>query len=560
MPRIRETIDPSAPGVGLSRRAGEPLRARYAAGPPLTMEAHDGEDELDLNSLPEAGIEDLDLDDSSKFVRFARVPVMDTHGTIFGRDQIKKPISWKTLKLMAQNNNAMIESRGQYPTILIGHTHDDGPGPNDKIRESDQPVHVGFAKNFCLGRYRGEPMLLADFHIRKPLVGMALTYPHRSPELFRSKEPEQNLVDSISLLRRAPERPLGLLTYDRDLPPGVELVRYARDFPPLRPADTAEVFQTGRRVQNERGNRMPMDPEDLSTIIHGVTKGLAAFFKELEHGEHEIEAGEHGMEGELADIEAEEAGGEPLGGEGEEEEEEEEAEREEYAASTPGPTSSFVPGRGQHARYKRIDDFMYADPEHEGDVAEEREIHKPKHQHAAAVMRQGRISGAGAGAGGNYPPVERTRERMARTAANIERVRYERENARLQRRVGDLERYARAAERGADLNALVAAGYDLDVAQELDDCVDLTEPQYERHLTRIAERYRRDPVDQPAIEPAHVEGSTDPDADINGLTSDDSISISRYVRDHPEMDHTVAVNDWIKRNVESRRVGGPRVG
>jgi hypothetical protein len=179
-------------------------------------------------------------------------------------------------------------------------------------------------------------------------------------------------------------------------------------------------------------------------------------------------------------------------------------------------------------------------------------------------MREGRILGAGDGEG-------RTRERMARTAANANRVRYQRETdnrdrqiAAANRRIGELERYARAADRGSDLQALVAQGYQLDVAEELEDCVDMPQSQYDRHVARIMERYVRDPLDQPPIEPARNENNHgDPGADDNGLTADDAIQISRYVRSEqakdPNKEHSELINDYIKRKLDRFRTGGPRI-
>jgi hypothetical protein len=574
-------------GLGKAVLKEKPEAAKPVA-PPEDQNAHDNE--YDLEKLPESGLMNLDLDDQEKFTRFKLIPVMDEHGLIIGKDQVKKPINVAHLKLMAKNSNDLAE-QGEYAKILIGHTKDEGP-------ETDQPVHVGFAKNFTLGKFRNKPCLLADLHIRKSLVPMALTYPHRSPELFRSKDHrDQNFVDAISLLRRAPERPLGLLTYGRAVPKGVEKVRYARDFPALRPAKDAAV-PTGRNLSPKGGTGMALDAQDIQAIVtgvvHGVVAGMRGVLDEIEHKEDEELAGEEREEEELADIEGElgeEEAFEGMEGEGaeppeeeepmetgpgeeeeetpEEMEEEEEAEEEpargrahyassargRYASSAPSSTNVSIP-KMHVPGLKKSKGTSHAQP-HPKKVKYEA---VPSGGPPAATLKEHKITGAGTGVGNEGV------ERMAKTQAGIELNRYARKVDKQQKtidsqtkRIRDLERYARAAERERDLASLAAQGYRFDMAQELADCVDLAPAAYDRHMQRIIERYERDPIDAEAVEVApdrSVPNNPMSGTDINGLTQDDSLTIARYARDNPQMSATEAVNDWIKKNMDSKRMGG----
>lgn len=152
---------------------------------------------INLKKLPEARVRTPPLDDPKRFVCLDRLPLLNGSSTL-------AKITPALLKLLAENSNRRAEA-GQYAIVLFGHTV---PGR----RETDQPAPKGYAKNFQLGRYNGEVCLMADLYVEVEHADEALSYPHRSVERWRSARPENNYVDSVSLLRVPADCDLGLLT------------------------------------------------------------------------------------------------------------------------------------------------------------------------------------------------------------------------------------------------------------------------------------------------------------------------------------------------------------
>ena len=211
---------------------------------------------------PVADLAPPDLDDPARFVRRPRVPILDVH-----RHDQKGDVSEELLRLLAANTNRRCD-RGDLVAITIGHTREDAA-------ETDQPPFVGYARDLAVGTFRGEPCLLADFYLRADDAERAMGYPHRSIERVSSPEEADNYIDYVCLLRRPPERSLGLLTYRRDLPEGASVVRYERDFvsvpdltlpasPPSTPQDSP-----------------PMTAEEIQAVATAVAAALAPGFKEI---------------------------------------------------------------------------------------------------------------------------------------------------------------------------------------------------------------------------------------------------------------------------------------
>lgn len=145
------------------------------------------------------GVTPPDLDDPHQFVCRPAVPILDTH-IRKGRE-----VDESLLRLIAKNSNEACES-GDYPLLLIGHTDDHGP-------EDKQPPLAGFVRKFVIGDWQGKPCILADLCFIRSKMGEAMQYPRRSAEIWYADNPEHNVIDSVCLMKRTPERRLGLVTY-----------------------------------------------------------------------------------------------------------------------------------------------------------------------------------------------------------------------------------------------------------------------------------------------------------------------------------------------------------
>jgi hypothetical protein len=165
-------------------------------------------------------IDPPDLDNPDQFWLRRGVPILDVHQrTVPYKGRIIRiTFDADALRRIAVNSNARAANRGNFALVTIGHTQPDEP-------EADQPRPIGYARNFRVGPMVNEdgsgrdggPFLIADLAIEKVERANALTYPHRSVEInVNIRDPGASSIDAVSLLRRPPERDLGLLTYSRD--------------------------------------------------------------------------------------------------------------------------------------------------------------------------------------------------------------------------------------------------------------------------------------------------------------------------------------------------------
>jgi hypothetical protein len=520
------------------------------------------------------------LRDPSRFLTISGVPILDAHHSEETSDD-KGDITEELLNLIAHNTNRRI-SRGTFPQIQIGHTTDTG-------KESAQPEPIGFTSRYVVGDYKGTPCLYCDFHIDRRKKEDALKYPHRSVERLKSDQKAHfNLIDSVSLLRRAPERDIGIMYYSRNdhridqPPPDAVLLRYARNFPPLggKPG--------GASATPDEEESMPLAPEDMKALIEGVASGVAkALFAKLEKYDSGEEGGmgpaggpvlgdeEEPEEGPPPEEEGmpedEEEGPEPY--EGEETPEEEEAETQagpppekpaKYEASAPSGTNTFVPG-GRRSRYDMEDDTD-DQPSHrrndfEGRDDDEDMGDQDLDPEGAPEDEDQSFGGPGDGddEGAEDEDDEQEVRRVRNAQAGIQKSRYQRDLARMQaendkqkKRIAQLERYNREATIERDLTNLLAQGYQFDLEEEVNDCVDMSHKQYGKHYNRIKRRYHRDPIDQDLVR--SPEAVTEGDI-ADTLTAEDSEAIVRYSRANKIDNHTEAVRAYLAAKLDARRMG-----
>ena len=111
------------------------------------------------------------------------------------------------LQELCDRTNLREEATGDLSPGGPGHTKDDVP-------ELQQPPLWLYGRNFRvapIGNQTKKPGIVCDLWIDKDHLQDAATFPRRSIELWE----REKTIDWIALLRRAPQRELGLLTFER---------------------------------------------------------------------------------------------------------------------------------------------------------------------------------------------------------------------------------------------------------------------------------------------------------------------------------------------------------
>lgn len=153
-----------------------------------------------------------DLGNPKRYVRVDRVPIIDVHRRRVrkkdreGNDVIvEEEVDERQLHRICRNSADRSE-RGEHGIVFLGHTDDDGP-------ETSQPPVVGYMAGYRVGEHNGSPTIIADLYIDReddPSV-ILKQYPRRSAEVIGINS-EDGFIDSVALIKRAPERELGLVT------------------------------------------------------------------------------------------------------------------------------------------------------------------------------------------------------------------------------------------------------------------------------------------------------------------------------------------------------------
>jgi hypothetical protein len=149
------------------------------------------------------------FDDPSKWVIRDNVPIFDEHDEFDKDGKLVRRFDRQALEIIAQNNNRREATTGDLCPIAIGHTVRGAP-------ESSQPKISGFARKFRVGHFGPQKKLaiLSTFYFKPELYGESMTYPRRSIELWPGPKKEDWIADPVSLLRKTPQRDLGLLLDD----------------------------------------------------------------------------------------------------------------------------------------------------------------------------------------------------------------------------------------------------------------------------------------------------------------------------------------------------------
>lgn len=165
------------------------------------------------------------ITESDEYVKIPDFVVFDEHDEFDENGKLIRRFDRARLQAIVDKCNAREEKSGDLATIAPGHSLDDPKS------EEDQPPPWGFARNYRLGNYGpGKKLgILCDAYVRKTIETKdgrlvdgpeyVATFPRRSPELWPNHQavPEhaRNTFDWIAVLRRAPQRDLGLSVYHR---------------------------------------------------------------------------------------------------------------------------------------------------------------------------------------------------------------------------------------------------------------------------------------------------------------------------------------------------------
>jgi hypothetical protein len=173
--------------------------------------------------MPDATLQSLStILNSAEYECTRGVPLFDEHDEYDSKGQLVRRFDKQYLTELADKLNAQVKETGDLVPFGPGHTVDDVWERDEerkpvkllyKAKETDQPPIFGYFGNFRIGTFgpKKKVCLLADKYVKKEHAQEAATYPRRSVELWA----ERKELDWVALLRRAPQRNLGLLIYGK---------------------------------------------------------------------------------------------------------------------------------------------------------------------------------------------------------------------------------------------------------------------------------------------------------------------------------------------------------
>jgi hypothetical protein len=289
-----------------------------------------------------------DIEDHRRFVRIDHVPVIDVHRrTIFRKDEygrkvpVEEELDERQLHRICENSRYR-SSKGEYGIVFLGHTDDAG-------KETDQPPIVGYLSNYEVGTHNGRPTIVASMYLDRDShpSGIVRQYPRRSAEIIGLAK-EDGFIDALALLKRTPERDLGLVSHYAL--GGYGLSRFRSNRKVYR-------YQCPSCREEEGESSMPMMVTDPRQDKHKAKRGIATdalkllkglIFHVLDDEFNEGPSGhEHGPSGEEFEEELED--------ELEEDELEEDEEEGEHSYPS-GPSGPSYPS--EPSRHRRLDPSM----------------------------------------------------------------------------------------------------------------------------------------------------------------------------------------------------------
>lgn len=208
---------------------------------------------------------------SGEFSVIKDVPVFDEHDEFDADGKLIRKFDRKALQKIVDECNRRAESSGDLSPFGPGHTI-------AGAKEHEQPPTYGYAKNYRVGTFGPEKKLgiLVDWYVKKTVttpdgkeadgIAEVKSYPRRSIELWL----KDGFIDHIALLRRTPQRDLGLLAFDKGqtvtVPSTNQLFSYSKkDF-------SAAVLSTNNgllKLCYAMEPDMPMDTPPMAAGVPG---------------------------------------------------------------------------------------------------------------------------------------------------------------------------------------------------------------------------------------------------------------------------------------------------
>ena len=442
-------------------------------------------------------------------------PIFAEHSTV-GSDGQRRVYDRNALAQIVESCNRRILDTGDYAVLSAGHT----PEEHQMTAGMPMPDVLGYCGPFRLGmigNLKPRWAIFADEHYHRSEIVRLQRLPRRSPEVWL----EDNILDPIAALgAETPRLDTGIIRNCR-LPNGRTIHKYSAATFPGGVNTSAPSFgkKKSRSVYAAGDSNMAtpntgddtavldaMPDEHLQAIIQGVANALMQSkpmqfvmsqmppdwtpnAPEDDQIPGEEAAEEPGMDEELPADDAslgEEATLEPDG---------DELAPDTEAAGAPPMDGGEPPndvGAATAANYP--DDE--ATPDEASQMDDEERENYAAHDSAGRkgflwAWRHGRKHKAHYSAGTKEPCMPAAP--AARKGGTDAYSRLAAENAAQKARIDQLEARNRHAERYSKLNELHQThAFDLDA--EVDETKDLPQGQFDRHCTRIAERYARLPV------------------------------------------------------------------
>ncbi len=468
------------------------------------------------------------------YVVVTDVPVLDEHLMTGDHENPEEWIGPDRLQQIAANNNNRINQTGDATPIIIGHT-------KDGLDERKQPPVVGFATNFVVHRLLNtqKQAIHADFHILKDRVEEVRNFPRRSVELW----PKRWEIDPIALLgATTPERDLGLLQLQRYGPQSVGLEKPRRYSRILEESDMPKPENDAKPPKKDKAPPIPEDdeeeasggggdaktslkPGDIQAIIAALME--TAPFKELMAAAGGAGGGDQdpgaigGDPHDMPPMGGHDGPGGPggLGGphgeaaffhEGPPQryEEEDPMQYSGYGSST----ADYMPGSQQYAGHKGGyvpydgDGYFEQETMHQIPAARQRPVQRQRKspdqiRYERYLIETGQAAPEDfmEAAGFEQPSDPR---RLQRHDQQVKQRRQLTREQQLEAEVRKLNRRNLESDREKVLIGLQAQGWDLDVAEELPDAIEMSDAAFTKHVDRIKRKYSRDITRVQPIRPA----------------------------------------------------------
>lgn len=406
------------------------------------------------------------MSDPVQWVEKHDVAVYDAHIIVDRETGQEHTVDREKLQAIADRMNQRYQSTGEESPIVVGHTRDGKP-------EWEQPPIVGYAHDFYVqdNPKAGHPFLYArryKLYPKSQVGDRELTaeevmryYPRRSPEVWLTR----NEIDPLALLgATTPMRDLGLVRNSKsaDKSKHSKPLKYSiagsnnMDYSAIVMAVEALLQQLKGGLVPEGDAEPAFDPGADPGALDAGGSGVAD-----EAGADAPEKNEAAEFGGNDEDEGEDQDQFQYSREGPFDDDDDDDESKKYNAACASSTNDYLPGDAMNEKKKK---------------APEGELERVKMQRDQKVIEASKLE--------------------QRVAALEEALTKSREQA-----TADRLKYQRDI-RAGELKQMVAEGFQLDVAEEIDDVATLEEEAYQKYLGKVRKRYSRVPVGEEFIRTA----------------------------------------------------------